>query len=504
MIKIFTTGQLQTLDQYTITHEPILPADLVERAARAFAAEFIRRYEKERRIIVFAGQGNNGADALAIARLLTEEYAFAHIETYLFNPSPGRLSEPCEDHKRRLMETDGAAFTEVTSTFVPPALGERDIVIDGLFGAGLNRPLEGGFAAVVRYINDSEATVVAIDLPSGLMGEDNSGNTTDAILRADVTLTFGFPKLAFFLAENEPYVGAWKMLDIGLHPDIVAGTTTPWYLVADDDVAQAIRPRSKFAHKGMFGHALLVAGSRGKAGAALLAAKACLRSGAGLLTVHAPACAELILQTACPEAMFSLDAHPDYFTTLPDIKAYSAIGAGPGMGQHPESAAALKALLQKASIPLVVDADALNLIAADKELLALVPPHSILTPHPKEFDRLAGESGNSFERLMKAQAFAVEHRCVVVLKGACTATCTPEGNVCFNNNGNPGMATAGSGDVLTGVILGLLASGHPPVEAALCGVLLHGAAGDLAAAYQSEESLLAGDIIDKLGKAFQL
>jgi NAD(P)H-hydrate epimerase len=504
MIKIFATEQIKTLDQYTIVHEPILPADLVERAARAFTGEFIRRYGREKRIVVFAGQGNNGADALAISRLLTEEYFFAHVETYLFNPSSGSLSEACQYHKERLMATDNVLFAEVKAAFKPPLLEEQDVVIDGLFGSGLNRPLEGGFAAVVRYINDSRASVVAIDLPSGLFGEDNRANTPDTIIRADVTLTFGFPKLAFFLPENEPYAGVWKMLDIGIHPDILAHTPTPYYLITEDDADRMIRPRSKFSHKGMFGHALLVAGSRGKAGAALLAAKACLRSGAGLLTVHLPACAEPVVQTAFPEAMVSVDAHPDRFTTLPDVKDYAAIGIGPGIGRHPDSSAALKVLLQKASCPLVIDADALNLIASDKELLPLIPPRSILTPHPKEFDRLAGTSETSYERLMKAQAFAVEHTLVVILKGACTAICTPEGDIGFNNNGNPGMATAGSGDVLTGIILGMLASGYSPTEAALCSVLLHGSAGDLAAVYQSEESLIASDIIDKLGKAFKL
>jgi NAD(P)H-hydrate epimerase len=253
----------------------------------------------------------------------------------------------------------------------------------------------------------------------------------------------------------------------------------------------------------MFGHALLIAGSRGKAGAALLAAKACLRSGAGRLTVHLPSCAEGMMQTAFPEAMLSLDADPEHFSSLPDLRACSAVGIGPGLGNHPQSAAALKTLVQEIACPLVLDADALNLIASDEELFQFLPPYSILTPHPKEFDRLAGESDSSYERLMKAQAFASAHQLVVVLKGAHTATCTPEGNVYFNSSGNPGMATAGSGDVLTGVILGLLAAGYTAEESAVIGVLLHGIAGDLTLISQSQESLLAGDIIEQLGKAFK-
>jgi NAD(P)H-hydrate epimerase len=492
------------LDNYTIMHEPVSSTDLVERAANVFAGEFSRRYGRQNRVIVFAGQGNNGADALAISRLLAKEYSFGRVETYLFNPPTGQLSADCEINKRRLFETGGVAFAEVSTRFSPPLLSKHDVVIDGLFGSGLNRPLERGFAALASYINASGAKVVSIDMPSGLFGEDNSVNIPGTIVHADLTLTFGFPKLAFLLSENEPYTGKWKVLDIGIHPDIVASTPTPYYLVGEDDASKVIRPRGKFSHKGMFGHALLIAGSRGKMGAALLAAKACLRGGAGLLTVHLPSCGEGIMQTAFPEAMLSLDIHPDYFTSLPDITACSAIGIGPGLGKHPESAAALKALLQKVSCPLVVDADALNLIASDKELINILPSHSILTPHPKEFDRLAGESASSYERLMKAQDFASKHSFIVVLKGAYTATCTPEGNVYFNSSGNPGMATAGSGDVLTGIILSFLAAGYKPEESATTSVLLHGIAGDLATAIgQSEESLLASDILEMLGKAFK-
>jgi NAD(P)H-hydrate epimerase len=503
MIKIFTTEKVKELDQYTITYEPIRSIDLVERAAQAFVGEFVRRYNKESRVIVLAGQGNNGADALAVARLLAER-SFNKVEAYLFNPPAGKLSEECEKNKWKLLERHAdVIFKEVTATFSPPLLGKHDVVIDGLFGSGLNRPLAGGFAAVVNYVNQSKVTVVSIDLPSGLFGEDNRENTSHTILRANLTFTFGFPKLAFLLPENETYVGAWQTLDIGIHPDGIAQTPTCYYMTTKDDAARFLPPRSKFAHKGMFGHALLLAGSRGKMGASLLAAQACLRSGVGLLTVHIPSCGETMLQTALPEAMLSSDVQTDYIASLPDLRAYSAIGIGPGLGKHPASGAVLETLLQTSSAPLVIDADALNLIASDKDRMALIPPDSILTPHPKEFDRLAGASDSSYERLMKAQAFAVEHKLIVALKGAHTAVCTSDGNIYFNPNGNPGMATAGSGDVLTGVILGLLAAGCRPEEAALTGVFLHGTAGDQAAACRSEESLIASDIIDKLGKAFK-
>lgn len=500
MIKIFPTDKVKELDQYTIQNEPISSIDLVERASTVFVHEFCRRYSKQTRIIVFAGQGNNGADALAIARLLKDECY--KVETYLFNPTE-HLSFDCKMNKQRILGLEKVEFTEVIADFVPPVLTDRDVVIDGLFGSGLNRPITGGFAAMVKYINQSDATVVSIDIPSGLFGENNQTNDPDSIIKASLTLTFGFPKLAFFFPENAQYVGEWKVLDIGIHPDIVDNTPTPYMMVTEEDIAEVLQPREKFSHKGTYGHALLIAGSKGKMGAALLAARSCLRSGTGLLTVHIPQRGEVIMQAAFPEAMVSFDPHQDYFTTVPEIAPYSAIGVGPGLGQHLESAAALERLLQTTEKPVVLDADALNLLASNKDLLNRIPPRSILTPHPKEFDRIAGESNTMYERLKKAQAFATEHKLCVILKGTYTAICTATGNVYFNSCGNPGMATAGSGDVLTGIILGLLAQGAEPETAAVAGVFLHGTAGDLAAVYRSEESMIAGDITDMLGKAFK-
>lgn len=275
MIKIFATDKVKELDQYTIQHEPISSIDLVERAATVFIHEFCRHYSKQTRIVVFAGQGNNGADALAIARMLNDESY--NVETYLFNPT-NHLSPDCETNKHRLLNMDRVEFTEIVADFVPPMLSDRDVVIDGLFGSGLNRPLTGGFAAVVNYINQSEATIVSIDIPSGLFGEDNRHNDMEAVIKAHQTLTFSFPKLAFLLPENEKYVGEWKILDIGLHPEIIEAAPSAYTLVTEDDISYALKTRNRFAHKGDFGHALLIAGSKGKMGAALLAAKACLEA----------------------------------------------------------------------------------------------------------------------------------------------------------------------------------------------------------------------------------
>ena len=478
MYKIFPTEKVKFLDEYTIQHEPIASIDLVERAANLFVHEFCRRCSKQQPVYIFAGPGNNGADALAIARILTSESY--KVRVYLFNPT-GRLSPDCEMNLKRL----------------------RELEIDGLFGSGLNRPLGGAFTGIVRFINSSAATVVSVDMPSGLFGEDNRQNDTGNIINADLTLTFGFPKLAFLFPENEKCVGEWKVLDIALHPDALKQVASGYAMVEEEDVSETVRPRSRFAHKGTFGHALLIAGSAGKMGAALLAARACLRSGAGLITAHIPQRGEMVFQTAFPECMVSFDEHTEHFSSVPELERYSAVGIGPGLGQHDDSVKAFSELLSRINKPMVADADAINILAGNRDLLDKLPERSILTPHPKEFDRLAGASVTAFERLSKAIAFAKEHKVCIVLKGAYTAVCTTSGNVYFNSTGNSGMATAGSGDVLTGIILSLLSQGYEPEEAAVVGVFIHGAAGDLAAAVHSQESMIAGDMTDMLGRVFK-
>jgi NAD(P)H-hydrate epimerase len=502
MKKLFETSRIKEIDRYTIENEPIASIDLVERAASVFVNEFTRRYtSRQNRIYVFAGQGNNGADALAVSRLLAEQSY--NVFTYLINPS-GTLSPDCEESRRRLRENGPKQYVEVVSSLSPPVFEPQDIIIDGLFGSGLNRPLEGGFAKIVDYINHSESTVIAIDIPSGLFGEDNKDNNPQYIIQADLTLTFEFPKLSFLLPENADFVGEWKALPIGFHPDALLKTKTPYGLITDDDIASLIHRRDRFSHKGDFGHALLLAGSTGKIGAAILSAGSCMRSGAGLLTVHLPKRGEQAMQIALPEAMTDADRSPDYITELPELSGYDAIGIGPGIGVNEATKAVLDRLFEAAAgKPLVIDADALNIIAANSDLLRNIPQDSVITPHPKEFDRLAGLSENAYERIQKARSIAAEQKICIVLKGANTAVCTPAGKVFFNTSGNPGMATAGSGDVLTGIILGLLAQGYRSEEAAVIGVYIHGAAGNLAAANLSEESLIAGDITTMLGKVFK-
>ena len=502
MKKLFETSKIKELDAYTIEHEPIDSIELVERAANAFVSEFSRRFtSRHNRIYVFAGQGNNGADALAIARLLIEKgyYVF----TYLINPTR-TLSPECEINRDRFKIEGNRPLIEIDKSFVPPKLESQDIVIDGIFGTGLNRPLEGGFAKIVDYINHSESTVVSIDIPSGLFGDDNKNNNPHYIIQADLTLSFEFPKLSFLMPENAIFVGEWKELSIGIHPDAILTMKTSYGLITDDDIASLLKTRDRFAYKGDFGHALLIAGSKGKMGAAVLAAKGCMRSGAGLLTVHLPGRGEMVMQTALPEAMVDIDSNADYITELRDISKYDAIGIGPGIGTMDDTMELLKKLLEMVSTkPLVIDADALNIIAENSELLHHLPEGTILTPHPGEFDRLTGISDNAYERMQKARTLAAEQKICIILKGAYTAVCTPTGKVFFNTSGNPGMATAGSGDVLTGIILGLLSQGYRPEEASVIGVYLHGIAGNFASASLSEESMMAGDIVQHLGIAFK-
>jgi NAD(P)H-hydrate epimerase len=502
-MKIFPTATIKQLDAYTIEHEPIASIDLMERAAQAIANELISQWpdKDDIRFVIFAGPGNNGGDALAVARLLASNGY--QPEVYLFNTT-GKLSPDCEANRDRLTSIAGVDFHEVITQFTPPQLTEDDVIIDGLFGSGLNKPLSGGFASLVKFINAAGATVVSIDIPSGLMGEDNSSHNMEAVVKADYTLSLQFPKLAFLFAENEPYVGAWKVLDIGLSKEAIRQTHTPYEMGDVSKMRYQLKIRSRFSHKGDFGRALLVAGQQGMAGASILASRACLRSGVGLLTVHVPLCNNTIVQTSVPEAMTSLDANECYFTETPDLAPYQAIGIGPGLGKADATRQALYHLLSHSSVPMVLDADALNLIGESHSYLRRLPKGSIITPHPGEMDRLVGKCADSYERLSRAINLAQTCGVYVVLKGAYTAVISPEGNCWFNVTGNPGMATGGCGDVLTGIILSLLAQGYDADTAAKMGVYVHGLAGDLAAREKGEIALTASDVVDYLPKAWKL
>jgi ADP-dependent NAD(P)H-hydrate dehydratase / NAD(P)H-hydrate epimerase len=498
-MKLFTTKQIAGIDNYTIENEPITDIDLMERAAMQITNWLVQHYSTEQKMVFFAGPGNNGGDALAIARQLANlDYP---CEVYLLDFGKDLKDSPATNWIR-LEEQGKVKLVKIRQVDDFPSINQADVFIDGLFGSGLSRPLESFPADLVKRINALPNTTVAIDIPSGLMGEDNSENIQKNIVRADFTLTFQFPKISFLFAENEPFTGKWEVLPIGLHPDGISQTSTDFYFVEKEDVKDLIPVRSKFAHKGTFGHALLIAGSYGKMGASVLASNACLRSGVGLLTSHVPHFGYSIIQTAVPEAMVSIDDHDSIFTGVPDLTPFTAIGAGPGIGMKSNTKKALKELIEKVRVPLVLDADALNILSENQGWLKELPENSILTPHPGEFKRLACETDNSWERIQKQIQMAKELKVIIVLKGAFTTIALPNGKVYFNSTGNPGMATGGSGDSLTGIILGLLAQRFPPEHAAIAGVFLHGLAGDLAIRLKSENALIAGDITDFLGKAF--
>lgn len=501
-MKIFLSNQIKDLDTATCKAQSIDSIELMERAASALCCEVMSRFRPSQRIVVIAGPGNNGGDALATARMLIEQ-GYKRVEVFLFNVSR-KLSHDCEEEKKRLLTAaDDIDFTEVIKEFSPPSLSEQDVVIDGLFGAGLHEQLQGGFKMLVRYINESGAFVIAIDIPSGLFGENNELTNRRDVVHANLTFAFQFPRVAFFLSDNADAVGEWQLLDIDLDRKAIRQTPTTWYMLDARGVSQALRPRPVFAAKRDFGSAMVMAGSLGMMGAAVLCSRAALRTGAGLVTVHSARCGMNILQTVVPEALFEPDRHDRFISDMRLHHQHQAVAAGPGIGTYPETVAALEGLLNNARSPMVLDADALNCIAQKPALLTMLPQMTIITPHAGEFDRLFGEHLSDEARLKKAIEKAQYYSIIIVLKGHYTMIVRPDGKVYFNSTGNPGMATAGSGDILTGVIAGLLAQGYKPELAASMGVFIHGLAGDIAAEELGEYSLTAGDIVNHIPAAIK-
>jgi len=502
-MKILAAALTSQLDQATITEQSLAPAELMERAVTTFTGWFCSHFPPAEAadLLILCGPGNNGGDGLAAARLL--QLAGYSPRVALL---PASRHSADWEHNRQCLPK--AVPVQELSEDSKPEIGPDTVVIDGLFGTGLTRPLSGLAASVVEQLNQSEARVVAIDLPSGLLA-DAPQPRESVVVRAARTLSFGLPKLAFLLPQNAVYVGEWQVEDIGLSQRFVEEASTSWYYSTAEDLAGSLPARPRFSHKGTFGHALLLGGSRGKVGAAVLTAGACLRAGVGLLTVAVPGCGYDIVQTSVPEAMCLADAQPDYLTTLPDVQPYQAVGIGPGLGQHEASHAVLQQLLQAAGnrttpLPLVIDADALNLLGHHRELLTELPPGTVLTPHPKEFERLTEPARDDYHRLELLRDFAQQHQCYVVLKGAYSCLATPEGELHFNSSGNAGMATGGSGDVLTGLLTALRADARlSAFEAVRLGVYAHGRAGDLAAAETGEAGLIAGDIVRFIGPALR-
>lgn len=495
MLKILPTAAIKALDAFTIENDSISSIDLMERACRAFVVWFVDKFDHSCPIGVVCGTGNNGGDGLGIARLLTEHGY--DVKVWVVK---GTVPES-NDFKLNLEQAKNfpLEILEVVNESDERFFSDREVLIDALFGSGLTRPITGIYAKVVECVNKAEATCVAVDIPSGLMAD---GPSVGPVVNADYTVSFQLPKLAFLFPGSYPFVGEWFVVDIGLNKGFIKKSETEHFYLTPKDPRRVLRKRSKFDHKGNYGHALIVAGSLGKMGAAILAARAALRSGVGLLSVHVPKCGYPIIQTSVAEAMATVDEHENYFTASGDLKNITAIGIGPGLGNAKDTVKAYGGLLREFGKPMVIDADALNMLGENRELLQVIPAGSILTPHPKEFERIVGKWENDFDRMDRQKRLAVQLKSVVVLKGANSAIASPDGNVYFNSTGNPGMATGGSGDVLTGILTGLLAQGYESWEAAILGVYLHGLAGDLAAVEYGMNSLVASDLINYLPAAF--
>lgn len=495
-MKILTAQQTREADAFTIANEPIKSIDLMERAVTKCFDWIIKNYSSDITFSIFCGVGNNGGDGLVIARLLAQANYKVNVFVVEFSE---RYSPDFQVNLDRLKEIK-VKVTYLNQDNYRFVLSLNTVVIDAIFGSGLTRPIDGFIAEVVHEINKEE--IIAIDLPSGLFSEDNRENNFDNIVKAKTTLTFQQPKLAMLFPQNYFFVGEWVVLPIGLHQGFIESTHVSNFVTTISDIKKILKPRAKFSHKGTFGHALLVVGSKGKMGAAILSAKACLRTGVGLLTTHIPAKGLEIMQTALPETMCNTSEENDFISDVPDLSTYNAIGIGPGLGMEKQTQNTFKLLIQNAKSPIVIDADALNILAENKTWLAFLPQESILTPHPKEFERLLGKWENEEERLEMQKQFAIKHRIIVVLKGANTAIALPNGDIYFNSTGNAGMATAGSGDVLTGIITSLLAQRYLPSEAAILGVYLHGLAGDVAKENLTEYAIIASDIVDAIPKAY--
>jgi ADP-dependent NAD(P)H-hydrate dehydratase / NAD(P)H-hydrate epimerase len=495
-MEILNAQQIREWDEYTMEHEPILSIDLMERAASKCLEWMHENGYAPATYSIFCGKGNNGGDGLAIARMLSSKNCrvivyileFGHKGTADFQINLARLHQTNVEIK----------FIQTSEHF--PEIDMADIVIDALLGSGLNRPLNGVTAELVEHINRSGNKIISIDLPSGLFVDKSSkGNS---VIKATHTLSFQCYKLAFLQPENGAYIGDIHLLDIGLSTSFLHQLSNAFILLDEEIIGSIFKPKDKFSHKGNFGHALLIAGSYGKMGAASIAAKACMRSGLGLLTCHVPICGYEILQIAVPEAMISLDTDEKLSTVIQEeLTKYDVLGIGPGIGTDARTSFLLESILTSYKKPIVLDADALNIISNNTKMLEQLPPYSILTPHLKEFERLFGPSDNDFERIELVKENAQRHQCVIVLKGHHTCIGLPDGKLYFNNTGNAGLAKGGSGDALTGMITSFLAQGYSSKDAAIVGVHIHGMAGDIAASFYSQHSMIASDIIGCIGQA---
>ena len=488
MLPLLTATQIREADAYTIAHEPISSVDLMERASKAFVSWFINHFPNKLCVItIYCGTGNNGGDGLAITRLLHElGYAQLNVKIARFSD---KTSDDFNANLKRL-QTLPVQVTDL-QTDKPSMIEHADIIIDAMLGSGLNKPLSGSYKELVEYLNNLHKTVVAVDVPTGFY-TDGEVNKETTVLKADLVITFQQPKINFLLPESGPFMNCCEVVNIGLNEEFIQSLQSPYCLVEEKDIKSWLKPRPRFSNKGTFGHALIIAGQAKTMGAALLCSSACMYAGAGLTTACIPESGLTALNSYQAEVMAIIREKGK----LPEIELekFSAIGIGPGLGKDDDALVLLKHVLNEYQKPLVVDADALNLLAANPELLVHLPEKSIITPHMKEFDRLFGEHSNWWQRLQTIQQKAKELKINIVLKNAYTITGTPDGMLYFNSTSNSAMAVGGMGDVLTGIITALLAQKYSPEQACIIGVYLHGKAGDELALPNRLQVVLPGQV----------
>ncbi len=494
-MQILSTEQIKAWDAFTIANEPIESIELMERAASKCAEWILKNYQGGN-FIIFCGKGNNGGDGLVIARLLSA--AQAEVAVYILEF--GFLGTADFQTNLARLHQSGVPIRFISSNELFPVIAPGTVIVDALLGTGLNRPLEGLTAHLVDHLNQTGNPIVAIDMPTGMYADRSSAGTLR--IRAVNTLSFQCYRVAFLIGENEDDLGKLTILNIGLLPSFPGLTDPSFQLISIDMVASIIRPRKQHSHKGTYGHAAVVAGSRGMMGAALLCARAVLRSGAGKLTTHVTESGSAFIQTGCPESICMIEKGDTHILEMHDAGKYDVVAIGPGLGSYPTHVELMKTVFKRGAKGIVIDADGLNILSQSTELQKIIPPNSVLTPHPKEFSSLFGDTNNDFEKIALAIRKAHESGATIVLKGHHSFIATPGGKGYFNSTGNAGMATAGAGDVLTGIIAGIMAQGYNAEQAAIAGVFLHGLAGDIAVQSVSEPSLIAGDLIKYLGKAF--
>lgn len=498
-MKLFSKEQIYEGDKVTVERQNITSTDLMERAGtQIFNWMHLRLQGAQVPIHIFCGIGNNGGDGLVLARhLILNGY---NVKTYIVNYSDKRSKDFLINYDRIKNITKKWPTLLVPDDELPE-INPEDIIVDAIFGIGLNKPVDVWVKTLFVHLKNAQAFTLSIDIPSGL-ATDEVPTDDDAVVWANVTLSFVTPKLVFFLPDTAKFTQNWEVLDIGLDANYLSTTKTEAILIGKHEVLPLYIPRAKFSHKGHYGHSLLIGGSYGKIGAVTLASKAALSVGSGLVTTYIPKCGYVPLQTAFPEAMVITDADDNLISNISFEIKPTVIGIGVGMGIHLKTQSAFEAFLKQTKSPLVIDADAINMLSENNKLLKLLPQDVILTPHPKELERLIGSWKDDFDKLEKAKQFARKHQLILVIKGANTITIYND-TLYVNTTGNPGMATAGSGDVLIGIITGLVAQGYNPLEATIFGVYLHGKSGDIAIEDYGYHSLTASHIIDYLGEAFK-